>query len=313
MKKALILLNMGSPRDLDEVPVFLKNMFNDPNIITVKSNLLRSFIAFMIVTTRKKSAQGHYAEIGGKSPLLGHTLALIEKLKPKLPNFDIFYSFRYTPLFSHEVIKELKEKKYEDVWLLPLYPQYSTTTTKSSLEDFLETSKKMGFTPNFHVKDRFYEDENYNRACVMRIKEVIAGKDAKEYTLIFSVHSLPQKIIDAGDPYKAEIEAHANILKNMLENDGVHFKETLMGYQSKLGPMKWIEPSLEDTLKSVKDKKVVIFPISFVSDNVETDFELSIEYKEVADELGFESYIVAKCPNDSSAMVDCVVGIIHSA
>lgn len=310
MKKALIVLNMGSPKNLDEVEIFLKNMFNDPNILSIKNRFLRKLIAFIIVTTRKSSAKEHYQKIGGKSPILEYTLTLIEKLKQKLNSFDIYYSFRYTPPYSFDVIKELKKIDYKDIWLLPLYPHYSITTTKSSIDDFLENLKKENYHPNCHIIERFYEEENYNKAILERIKETLKEKDSKEFSLIFSAHSLPQKVIEKGDCYKAEVEAHVNILKNLILLEKMEFKEILLAYQSKLGPIKWLEPSLETTLQKLKNKKVLIFPISFVFDNVETDFELSIEYKEIAKNLGYEEYIVSKCPNDSDLLLNSIIKLI---
>jgi len=299
---------MGGPNNLDEVEIFLKNMFNDKNIITVKSDLLRSFIAFMIVTSRKKEAKSNYSKIGGKSPIVEYTQKLVDKLQLYFEDTYVDFAMRYTPPFSDEVIAKIKQKNIQEVTLLPLYPHYSTTTTKSSLEDFYEACKGL----NLRIKhiDRFYENKIYNNLLIDKIEEVLQQQNSNDFELIFSAHSLPQSIVEKGDTYQKEILLHVEILKKILKQRKIAFKNIHVAYQSKLGPVKWLEPSLEDKLKSLTCKKVVIFPISFTIDNSETEFELSIEYKEVAEQLSFEKYLVAKCPNDSDKFVEAIKTIV---
>jgi ferrochelatase len=309
-QKALVLLNMGGPNNLDEVKLFLSNMFNDKNIITVKSSLLRRFIAVMITTSRTKKAQANYAKLGGKSPLVGYTQQLVDKLQKVMPDYYVSFAMRYTPPFCEGVIRELQAKGIDEVVLLPLYPHYSTTTTKSSVEDFMDVAKALGYKGNIQIIERFYEDEAYNRLLVKKIKEVLGENDPSSMELIFSAHSLPQKIIAKGDPYQKEITLHVGLIEKLLKEENLHFKAIHLAYQSKLGPVKWLEPSLEDTLKSLSNKNALIVPISFTIDNSETEFELSQEYAEVAHHLGFERYLVAKCPNDDDAFVECIKYLI---
>lgn len=309
-QKALVLLNMGGPNNLDEVKLFLSNMFNDKNIITVKSSLLRRFIAVMITTSRTKKAQANYAKLGGKSPLVGYTRQLVDKLQKVMPDYYVSFAMRYTPPFCEGVIRELQAKGIDEVVLLPLYPHYSTTTTKSSVEDFMDVAKALGYKGNIQIIERFYENEAYNRLLVKKIKEVLGENDPSSMELIFSAHSLPQKIIAKGDPYQKEITLHVGLIENLLKEENLHFKAIHLAYQSKLGPVKWLEPSLEDTLKSLSNKNALIVPISFTIDNSETEFELSQEYAEVAHHLGFERYLVAKCPNDDDAFVECIKYLI---
>lgn len=310
MQKALVLLNMGGPNNLDEVKVFLSNMFNDANIITVKSALLRRFIAFMITSTRTKKAQANYAKLGGKSPLVGYTKQLVAKLQSALPALHVSFAMRYTPPFCDALIEELKAKGIEEVILLPLYPHYSTTTTKSSVEDFMKVAKALGFQARIRVIDRFFENESYNRLLVKKIKEALGANDPTQMELIFSAHSLPQKIIANGDPYEREISLHVKLVEQLLHEEGVQFKAVHLAYQSKLGPVKWLEPSMEEKLSTLENKNALIVPISFTIDNSETEFELSMEYAELAHQLGFERYIVAKCPNDDETFVECIKGLI---
>lgn len=309
-QKALVLLNMGGPNNLDEVKLFLSNMFNDKNIITVKSSLLRRFIAVMITTSRTKKAQANYAKLGGKSPLVGYTQQLVDKLQKVMPDYYVTFAMRYTPPFCEGVIRELQAKGIDEVVSLPLYPHYSTTTTKSSVEDFMDVAKALGYKGNIQIIERFYENEAYNRLLVKKIKEVLGENDPSSMELIFSAHSLPQKIIAKGDPYQKEITLHVGLIENLLKEENLHFKAIHLAYQSKLGPVKWLEPSLEYTLKSLSNKNALIVPISFTIDNSETEFELSQEYAEVAHHLGFERYLVAKCPNDDDAFVECIKYLI---
>jgi ferrochelatase len=309
-KKALVLLNMGGPNNLGEVEVFLKNMFNDKNIISVKSDLLRSFIAFMIVTSRKSEARKNYEKLGGKSPIVGYTKDLVTKLQKELKDLHVSFAMRYTPPFASEVIEELKQKNIQDIILLPLYPQFSTTTTKSSLEDFRAMLRASGYQAKLSSVKRFFTNTTYNSLLIEKIVEALQGKNSKEFTLIFSAHSLPQKIVDKGDPYQKEILLHVEYLKDLLKEKGIDFQDIKVAYQSKLGPVKWLEPSLEEMLKSLTCKKIIISPLSFTIDNSETEFELDIEYREVAQELKFEEYLVAKCPNDSDTFIKAIKEII---
>ncbi len=309
-KEAIILLNMGGPNNLEEVEMFLRNMFSDKHILTIKSDFMRKIVGGMIVFNRTESSQEIYRQLGGKSPIVGHTKSLVKKLQDKVGN-DVIVDFvmRYTPPFANEVIERLNKENVDRIYLIPLYPQQSSTTTKSSLEDFEE---------NYHDSDgsavlveikHFFEDETYNRAIIQRIKERVEDGEYNDFDLIFSAHGLPQKIIDAGDVYEKHISRHVELLKKMLQDEGMDFHEVHLAYQSKVGPMEWLKPSLEDKLKTVRNRGVVVFPIAFTIDNSETDFELDIEYREIAEDLGFKEYRVCRCPNDSELFVESLFGI----
>lgn len=311
-KEAVILLNMGGPNNLEEVELFLKNMFADKNILTMKSNLLRKFVGGLIVFTRAESSQEIYRKLGGKSPLVGLTKNLVAKLQSKLGESVIVdFAMRYTPPFAEEVIERLNQKEISKIYLIPLYPQYSTTTTKSSLEDFEEKYHAKGGNAVLSEIKEFFENSNYNRAILQRIKEKMLECKYEDFDIIFSAHGLPQKIVNAGDVYEEDVTQHVEILKELMKNEGMHFSKVHLAYQSKVGPMKWLEPSLEQKLKSIDSKKVILFPIAFTIDNSETDYELEMEYREVAHELGFEDYRVCRCPNESDAFVDALVEIVE--
>ncbi|NQY95195.1 MAG: ferrochelatase, partial [Campylobacteraceae bacterium] len=275
----------------------------------VKSDLLRSMIASIIVYMRKNSAWENYELIGGKSPINELTQQLIDKLQKKLPDVYVTQAMRYTPPFANQCIKELEEKNIKDLILLPLYPQYSTTTTKSSLLEFIDEANEEF---NMRAIEPFYKQDDFNQMIVNEIISKVFKSKYSDYDLIFSAHGLPQKIVDAGDTYQEEVEAHVEILKNKLVDHGIEFNSINLAYQSKVGPMKWIDPSLDESLKDFKDKKVIIYPISFIIDNSETFFELDIEYREIAQELGIKEYQVCKCANDSDAFVDVVLNLMNN-
>ena len=307
--KAIVLLNMGGARNKDELKMFLTNMFNDENILTVNP-ILRKLIAFFIVKSRLDSAWKNYEEIGNESPINKLTETLVEKVNEKLDEYKAYQIMRYTPPFAKDVIEQIKEDGIEEVILFPLYPQYSTTTTKSSLEDFERYAKDSFKT---RIIEPFYKNEMFNE-CIL--DEIISkskdnmGLTSNDYNLVFSAHGLPQKIVDAGDPYEKQMIEHVEILSNMLEKKGVEFKSISLAYQSKVGPLKWLEPSLDDALLEFKDDNVLIYPLAFIVDNSETDFELSIEYKEIADEIGINEYKICKCVNSSDKFVSAIAELI---
>ena len=291
--KAVFLMNMGGARSDKELKEFLFNMFSDKRII---SSPIRYFLAPIISTLRYKKVWNNYELING-SPLYKHTDNLIKKLSKKV-NIPIFSVMRYTSPRSDEVIKKHNIKK---ALLFPLYPHYSTTTTESSFDDVkgIEVVKI----------ERFYKDRLFNEALIEKILE--ATNEYNDTNLIFSAHGLPKKIVDNGDPYEKEINEHIKILSKMLEEKSIKFKSINLAYQSKVGPMEWLTPSLDDKLKEFKNQKVLVYPISFIIDNSETDLELGIEYAHQAKELNID-YKVAKCVNDSDKFVKFLANKINS-
>ena len=374
MKKALILLNMGGPNNLGEVEVFLKNMFNDPFILGIKSDFWRSVLAALIVKSRTASARSNYEKLGGSSPICSITEALCERInllarakldaglkfenadgaqnlkfqsaakfqneiefqgaanelaqeaqtqgelaqdtllqnqppryaptqsdapKNEKPIDELIcdYAMNYTPPFAEDVLKKYAD--FDEIILMPLYPHFSKTTVQSSLCSAEAALKRLGIK-NYKIVDIFYDSAAYNEILLNLIAGCVAKFSADEISqisLIFSAHSLPLKIIAAGDPYEAQVEAHVEILKDLLAARGIKFKEIILAYQSRLGPVKWLQPNIADVLRNLKSKKALIFPIAFCVDNSETDFELDIFYRASARELGYEYYEVCKCPN----------------
>ncbi|MCT7585242.1 ferrochelatase [Aliarcobacter butzleri] len=304
-KKALVLLNMGGARDKSELKMFLTNMFNDENILTIKNAFIRKMVASFITNSRLESAWKNYEKIGNHSPINPLTEQLVNKCNDKIENYKTYQVMRYTPPFAKEIISQMKKDGIKEVLLLSLYPQYSTTTTKSSLEDFIKFAKN-----SFSISsiETFYKNDKFNECIVNEILNSV--KDETSYNLVFSAHGLPQKIVDAGDPYEKQMNEHVKILSEELQKRGKNFKSINLAYQSKVGPLKWLEPSLENMLKNFKNENVIIYPLSFIVDNSETVFELDIEYKEIAHEIGIKEYKVCNCVNDSDEFIEAIKDII---
>lgn len=309
MKKAVVLMNMGGPNNLNEVKVFLKNMFNDKYIIGAPQPI-RAMIGFMITTMREKSAKENYKELGGMSPIVGHTKRLVRRLN-KAFDEDFYYVMRYTPPFANDVMEKLKS--YDEIIAFPMYPHYSSTTTRSSIEDFEKACKKYGIKAPIKTLDSYYDNVLYNKAIVERIKEALKGEESSEFELVFSAHGLTQRTIDKGDPYQKHILANVEACKKELDYQNIKFKNIHVAYQSRLGPMEWIRPYMDDKLKELGGKKVLVVPISFTVDNSETEFELVIEYKEIADEVEIKDYRVAKAPNHHPYFMSAVKELIEEA
>jgi len=285
--KAVFLMNMGGARSEKELKQFLFNMFSDKRII---NSPFRYILAPIISNLRYKKVWKSYELIGGSS-IYKHTMNLVNKLNDRI-DIPIFSVMRYTENRADKVIKDNKITK---ALLLPLYPHFSTTTTLSSFDDVknIETIKI----------ERFYKEKKFNEAVMDRILEALKDWKSEDVNLIFSAHGLPQKIVDAGDSYEKEVNEHIEILSTLLKNKNINFKSINLAYQSKVGPMKWLEPSLDDVLKNFKNQKVLVYPISFIIDNSETDLELAIEYAHQAKELNID-YRVSKVLNDSDKFVD---------
>lgn len=292
MKRAIVLLNMGGPNNIDEVKVFLNNMFNDKHIIGAPKPI-RSVIAKLIVAKRLKIAKQNYKQLGGMSPIVGYTKRLVRRLE-KIVDADVFYAMRYTYPFSKDVMEQIKN--YDEIYAIPLYPHHSKTTTVSSIKDFMECAKKFKIDHKIKTVEHYYDNIHYNRAIVDRIKEALRNDIAEDFELVFSAHGLTQRLINKGDLYQKHILENVEYVKRELKSQNIDFAKIDVAYQSRVGPMKWLQPYMEDKIKEL-GKKVIVCPISFTVDNSETLGELVLEYGELAKEHGIRDYRVAKAPN----------------
>jgi len=304
MSRAILLLNMGGPSSLDEVEMFLRNMFADKYILQTNS-LVRKFVGNIIVKKRLNEAKENYKALGGKSPLLDITNSIANKVsnKTKTPTYPVM---RYVPPFAKEVLLKLKEQKINELVLFSMYPHYSSTTTTSSIEDIKDRLKELNYSPKITIIDRYYNDLEYIKIQASLIKEALGNQDESKIKLIISAHGLPMSIINKGDPYQKEIEENVELLKKYLKDIGLNFKSIQLAYQSKVGNGSWLEPNLEDILRNPDNLRVLIFPIAFTVDNSETVFELDIEHREIAEKIGYKYYKVTSCPNDREEFINFI-------
>lgn len=301
-KTAVVLFNLGGPDKPQSVKPFLFNLFNDKAIISLPQPF-RFALAKFISSRREKKAQNIYKHLGGKSPLLDITLSQADSLERELSfsgNFKVFTIMRYWHPFAKEVAQKINEYAPDEIILLPLYPQYSSTTSASSINDFSNNF----FSNSIPVKIVccYPDHEDFIKSHVNHIVKTLKNidqNDHKNIRILFSAHGLPQKVIDKGDPYVFQVEKTVekiveNLDETLKSNEAINIDEIdyRVCYQSKVGPLKWTSPSLEQEIRKVAlDEKIpVIVPVAFVSDHSETLVELDIEFKELSKEIGIKKY-----------------------
>ncbi len=291
MKKAVILFNLGGPDKLESVEPFLFNLFNDPAIISLPS-IIRYPLAKFISKRRAPIAKNIYKEIGNKSPILELTQKQAENLENNLikkGDYKCFVIMRCWHPRASEVIKKVREYNPDEIILLPLYPQFSASTSGSSINEWNSLCKKENYKVKTKIICCYPTENNFLEAHVSLIKKTINNLENKNFKLIFSAHGLPENKIKKGDPYQWQVEKTVEGIMSKLTSENLDF---LISYQSRVGPLKWIGPSTDDVIiKYSKEKKgIVIVPVAFVSEHSETLVELDIEYKKLAKDNGCSFY-----------------------
>jgi len=295
VKLAVVLFNLGGPDSLEAVRPFLFNLFKDPAIIQLPA-LARYPLAALISTTRAKASQANYALMGGRSPLLPETQAqatmLEAELKAQGHEAKVFVAMRYWKPFADETAKAVAAFAPDEIVLLPLYPQYSTTTSGSSLADWARAYTGPGRTRTVCCYPSARGVAEAHAAEIRRVWDA-AGRP-EGVRLLFSAHGLPQQVVDGGDPYQAQVQATAEAVAALLPE----FTDRQVCYQSRVGRLKWLEPSTEAAIRQagVDGKGVLVCPIAFVSEHVETLVELDREYGELAETLKVHPYLRAHTP-----------------
>ena len=295
---AVVVFNLGGPDKPDAVEPFLFNLFNDSAIISLPG-IFRIPLAKFISWRRAPVARNIYKHIGGKSPLLEETQAQAEALRQKLLGLGdevrVFIAMRYWHPFSAAAAREIKAFDPDQIILLPLYPQFSTTTTGSSLKEWNRAASDAGLDKPTRAVCCYPCEEGFIQGLAELIGPAIAKTEAKKSVdkpvrVLFSAHGLPEKIIARGDPYQWQIEQTAEAVVAAM---GWPDLDWTVCYQSRVGRLKWIGPSLDDELKrAARDGvSVVVVPVAFVSEHSETLVELDIEYRAMAKELGVPAYV----------------------
>ena len=302
---------MGAPNSLFEVENFLKNIFNDPLILDIKSNFARKMLASFITHKRLEDVKKNYELIGGKSPLFEHTLKLVNKLNAFDSERLYTYAMRYTPPFAYNVLQDLQRQNIESIVFFSLYPQFSFSTIHSSLLDARAALEQLAFSPTLKEISHYHTHPHYIDCIVQSVQECLGKDDPKDFILLLSAHGLPQARVDKGDPYEEQCKENKTALESALAQMGIVFKKMILGYQSKVGPMKWLGPSTEQCITQYKNHKMIVYPLSFTLDNSETEYELKILYAGVAQKLGVPEYRVCKCFNDSDSFARTIIHIIQ--
>jgi ferrochelatase len=292
-KTAVILFNLGGPDKPESIRPFLINFFMDKNIIRAPY-IVRFLLSRLIANKRSRNEAGtSYGLLGGKSPLLENTKAQADALQKKLGDtYKVFISMRYWHPMADDVVEHVKTYNPDKIVLLPLYPQYSTTTTRSSLEDWMKAAESKGLNAPTNLVCCYPFDKGFTNASADLVG--LAHRDFKNKygvapRLLFSAHGLPENIIKAGDPYQWACEESA---KKIAAETGIENLDWEICYQSRVGRLKWIGPSTEEALKkaAIDGAAVLIYPHAFVSEHVETLVEIDVEYRHLAKELGITAF-----------------------
>jgi ferrochelatase len=315
LRLGVILFQLGGPDSIEAIQPFLYNLFCDPDIIDFPfARIARQPLARLIAARRAGHVAHHYAEIGGRSPILEYTTRQARALEAELRrDFDarVEIAMRYWHPFTAEAIARMEQHAPDELVLLPLYPQYSKTTTGSSLNEWARRTNE-GRGDGVRVIREFHEDPAYIDSVVEAVDRTVAGIDSAEVDFVFSAHSVPVSVIEQGDPYQRQIERTTELV---WERGGWRGRRHLC-YQSKVGASKWLSPSMHQTIKQLAAegrKHVVVVPISFVSDHVETLHEIDIEHREQARSLGIEDYRMVPGLNDAPAFITALAGLVRRA
>jgi|SRR5690242_3627 len=311
----VVLFQLGGPDTPQAIEPFLFNLFSDPDIIDFPfARLGRKPLAKLISTTRAKKVQHHYSAIGGASPIRRFTEQQAEALQRELRADGIdahcFVAMRYWHPFTAEAVELLGQANCDEVVLLPLYPQYSRTTTGSSLNEWQRL-----FRQDIPVRtvETFYRHPLYLDALVEKVDEALARfPESGCPEIVFSAHSVPVSVIAQGDPYQRQIEQTVELV---MERGGWPLRHRLC-YQSKVGASKWLQPSLHRTIRDLaaeKIREVCVVPIAFVSDHVETLGEIDHEAREEAAELGIQQFEMTSGLNDSPTFIAALADLVENA
>lgn len=313
-KTAVILCNLGGPDKPESIAPFLKNFFMDPAIIRAPV-FVRWMVSRWIAFSRSRGAAGtSYAHLGGRSPLLENTQAQAQALQQKLgSDFSVHVCMRYWHPMADEVVRAVKAQDPKKVVLLALYPQFSTTTTDSSFKAWDEAARAVGLDAPTKKICCWPEESGFIAASVQLIRAAIQdceNKTGRPARILFSAHGLPEKIIASGDPYQEQCErTRGAILKSMGG-----YEDNVLCYQSRVGPLKWIGPSTDDEIRRAgrDGVPIVIYPLAFVSEHVETLVELDIEYRHLAGESGVPDFFRVPTVSTHPDFIEGLAGIVLS-
>lgn len=312
-KTAVLMLQMGGPDSTEAIEPFLCNLFSDRDIIRIGPSFFQPLIARFIARRRAKKVKEYYKKIGGKSPLRELTEQQALELDKVLGNdYRCFVGMRYWKPETELALAAIQQSGIKKIVALSLYPHYSMATSGSSFNqlDRIVAGQKGVFELKYIRQ--FYNHPLYITALVEKIEKALSTFDeSRKVMLLFSAHGLPQSFIDAGDPYLSHIQETVRLVMGRFER-----YPHKLAFQSRAGPVKWLEPSTEDAIASLAAagcKDVLVVPISFVSDHIETLYEIDIQYAEEANKLGITNFKRCESLNSSPAFIKCLAEIVHEA
>ncbi|HEY8189278.1 MAG TPA: ferrochelatase [Micavibrio sp.] len=319
-KTAIVLFNLGGPDKPESIRPFLKNFFMDKNIVQAPY-LVRAMISSLIARRRsKKEAGSAYGFLGGRSPLLDNTRAQADALEKTLreqhpeTQWKTFIAMRYWHPMSDEIARSVMKWQPDRIVLLPLYPQFSTTTTGSSLQDWRRASRKTGLSAPTSTICCYPLDEKFISASARHVREcydrMLRDNPVRKPRILFSAHGLPEKIIAQGDPYQWQCEESAN---SIAAATGIENLDWTICYQSRVGPLKWIGPSTDESIRQAgrDGVPVVIYPHAFVSDHVETLVEIDMEYAHLAKESGVPAFARAPALGTDPEFIQGLAALVY--
>jgi protoporphyrin/coproporphyrin ferrochelatase len=316
---AVVLLNLGGPDSPEAVQPFLRNLFSDPAILEVPDPL-RWLLARVISTRRAPYAREVYAKIGGASPLLPNTEAQAAALERALGDVGakVFIAMRYWHPLTEATVAAVKQYGPTEVLLLPLYPQFSGTTTGSSVKRWREAARSAGFDVPTHVVCCYPEEPGFIAAAVdLILPRLVEAKHKGTPRLLLSAHGLPKKTVARGDPYQAQVEQSARAIVDAIKAKAPAWGDLdhLVCYQSRVGPLEWLGPYTDAEIRCAAQEKrpIVIFPIAFVSEHSETLVELDIEYRHLAEGGGAPAYLRVPTVGDDPAFIRGLAGVVRKA
>jgi ferrochelatase len=313
-KIAIILFQLGGPDGQAAVEPFLYRLFCDPDIINFPGAFLaRKLLAKLISTTRSKIVRQHYAEIGGGSPIRRLTEQQAEALQVEVRPYisaRTIVAMRYWYPDTPEAIATLQSAPYDELVLLPLYPHFSFATTGSSLKEWNRLYKPQ--VP-VHLVDHFYDHPDYIAAIVDRVNSVLQQlSNPDEVYLLFSAHGLPLTLVEKGDPYPKQIQETVQLVLQLSSWPNPHS----LAFQSKVGPQKWLQPPLDETIDKLAQsgiQRLLVIPISFLTEHIETLHEINIEAREHAEKLGIAEFHMMPALNNSPLLIRALADLVLRA
>jgi ferrochelatase len=308
-KTAVVLFNLGGPDCIEAVQPFLFQLFCDPAIIPL-SFPLRYLVAKLLSWYRCREASQIYQQLGGCSPLLENTQHQALALEKALgDNYRVFVCMRYWRPRAEEVVEAIQMWGAQHVILIPLYPQFSTTTTGSSLKEWYQIANRKAVHIPTQQVCCYPVHEQFLNAHKELIVKAVSALPVTSYRLLLTAHGLPQRVVDRGDPYAWQVQSGVQRLVHLLDIPGLDWR---LCYQSRVGPLKWLRPYTDDEiiLAAQQGKGVVIVPFSFVSEHAETKIELDRQYQKLAEVHGAPFYLRVPALGCHPRFIKCLKDLV---